>query len=407
MAGYEDLEDEDNSTPRRPLSLPFNKFAIFVKKRWAFILLSSGMLSVFILLVSLLFRDSYESTAVILPPKQDQSVSALLSGSVGGLSALSGGGALSGLGLRNSNEVYVSLLESRTLNTELVKQFDLQHYYHKSTMQAAVKALKNHTSVELGKDNLIRITVQTHEPKLSSGIANTSVEYLHNINTSLAVADSVQHRLFYEEQLDHEKILLAKAETDLQETQTRTGVIQPNGQAEMMSRTISSLRGQITVQEAELQSLKTFDAPQNPDYIRLQAQVTSLRGQLAKFENSAKTQTPGDIEVPTAQLPKSALEYQRRYRDVLQHEQVYALLLKQFEAAQIDAAKTAPVIGVIDSAIPAELASGPPRWVIGLSVFSLGLLLNLAWCGASYYIAAQESQTAMRIRPARVVRRAR
>jgi uncharacterized protein involved in exopolysaccharide biosynthesis len=398
MSRYEDWDDEDDRGPRRPSPFRVSEFLRVVRERRKFILLSSAIFAVVVFALSFLIKDTYESTAVILPPRPDQSVSALLSGAGGNLSSLAAGGALSAVSLKNPNEVYTSLLASRTLNTNIVNQFNLKAYYHKSTMEDAVKALEKHTTVELGKDNLIRIAVRTHDADFSSRLANAFVDQLHDMNTDLALTDSAQRRLFYQQQLDQEKVLLAKAETDLQETQTATGIIQPTGQADMVSRTISSLRAQITEREAELQSLKTFDAPGNPDYMQLEAQVGSLQGQLQRLENSAKTQTPGDIEVPTSQLPKSALEYARKYREVQQHEQVYALLLKQYEAAKIDESKTAPVIEVVDRAVPAERSSNPPRWLVTVGSFILALLLNVAWCAAVSVVTAlreQESSVAI------------
>jgi uncharacterized protein involved in exopolysaccharide biosynthesis len=393
MSRYEDWDDEDDREPRRPSPYRLLDFLQILRTRRRFILLSSAVFAALVVLLSFLIKDTYESTAVILPPRAEQSASALLSGAAGGLSSLAGGGALTAMSLKNPNEVYTGLLASRTLNTNIVNEFDLKAYYHTTTMQAAIKALQKHTSVELGKDNLIRISVRTHDAVFSSKLANAFVDQLHDMNTNLALTESAQRRLFYQQQLDQEKVLLARAETDLQETQTATGIIQPTGQADMVSRTISSLRGQITQREAELQSLKTFDTPDNPDYMQLQAQVSSLQGQLAKLENSAKAQTPGDIEVPTSQLPKSALEYARKYREVQQHEQVYALLLKQFEAAKIDESKTAPVIEVVDRAVPAELKSNPSRWLIGFGVFIVALMLNLAWCAAAYALEVTKAQT--------------
>jgi uncharacterized protein involved in exopolysaccharide biosynthesis len=398
MSRYEDWDDEDDRGPRRPSPFRVSEFLRVVRERRKFILLSSAIFAVVVFALSFLIKDTYESTAVILPPRPDQSASALLSGAGGNLSSLAAGGALSAVSLKNPNEVYTSLLASRTLNTNIVNQFNLKAYYHKSTMEDAVKALEKHTTVELGKDNLIRIAVRTHDADFSSRLANAFVDQLHDMNTDLALTDSAQRRLFYQQQLDQEKVLLAKAETDLQETQTATGIIQPTGQADMVSRTISSLRAQITEREAELQSLKTFDAPGNPDYMQLEAQVGSLQGQLQRLENSAKTQTPGDIEVPTSQLPKSALEYARKYREVQQHEQVYALLLKQYEAAKIDESKTAPVIEVVDRAVPAERSSNPPRWLVTVGSFILALLLNVAWCAAVSVVTAlreQESSVAI------------
>jgi tyrosine-protein kinase Etk/Wzc len=386
MSRYESWDEEEDRVPRPPSPFHFSDLLLKIRNRRKFILLSSVIFTLVVFLLSFFIKDTYESTAVILPPRQDQSVSALLSGVGGNLSSLAAGGGLSAMSLKNPNEIYTSLLASRTLNTNIVNQFNLKAYYHQSTVQNTIKTLQKHTSIELGKDNLIRISVRSHNANFSSQLANAFVDQLHDMNTNLALTESAQRRLFYQQQLDQEKVSLAKAETDLEETQTATGIIQPSGQADMVSRSISSLRAQITDREAELQSLKTFDAPGNPEYMQLEAEVGSLQRQLSKLENNAKAQTPGDIEVPTAQLPKSALEYARKYREVQQHEQVYALLLKQFEAAKIDESKTAPVIEVVDRAVPAELKSNPSRLLICLGALIFALLLNLSWSATVYTV---------------------
>ena len=390
MSRYEDWPDEEDRMPRPPSPFRVSALMQTVRKRRNLIVLSSAIFTVLVVvLFSLVVKDSYEATAVILPPKQDQSVSTLLSGPGGNLSSF---GALGALGLKNPNDVYTSLLFSRTLNTSMVNQFDLKPYYHTRTMQETIMALQRHTWINLGKDNLIRVSVRSHDPVLSSKLANGFIDQLHDMNTNMALTEAVQRRLFYEQQLDQEKVLLAKAETDLQETQIKTGVLLPGGQADMAGRSISALRMQISGREAELQSLKAFDAPDNPDYVQLQAQISSLQSQLARLENSTKVQTPGDIEVPSAQLPKSSLEFTRKYREVQQHEQVYTLLLKQFEAAKIDESKTAPVIEVVDRAVPAESPLGPSRLYVGFCAFLFALLLNLIWCVVVYMFGVVNAQ---------------
>ena len=357
---------------------------ILIYKR--FILVSTLVGTLLALIVSFLLKSTYTSTTILLPPRQEQSISALLSGSASGLATIGGAGALGSIGLssKNPNDVYVSFLTSRSLTTSLVDAFNLRAFFRKGTTEEAIKALGRHTVVELGKDNLIRITVTTTDRSLSSRLANAYVDKLHTMNTVLAVDESAQRRAFYQQQLDEEKELLARAETVLQEIQARTGIIQPSNQAEMVSRNIANVRAQLTTREAERQSLQVFDAPENPEYLQLNAQISSLQHELATLENSNRSQTPGNVEIPTAQLPKAALEYARGLRDVQLHEQLYALLVKQFEAAKIDEAKTSPIIQVMDKAIPAERRSGPNRWLITLGTCAAILLLNLFWCAVVY-----------------------
>lgn len=355
---------------------------VLAKRR--FIVASTILAALLALACSYAIKKTYSATTVLLPPRQDQSVSALLAGS-GGLGAL-GGGALGsmGLSLKNPNDVYISFLSSRTLTTALAQEFHLQDVFHTKTIGATVGELNRHTAVSLGRDNLISITVTTTDRSLSSRLANAYVDKLHGMNTLLAVDESAQRRAFYQQQLDEEKRSLTQAEATLQEIQARTGILQPSSQAETVSRNIANVRGQLTEREAEKRSLQVFDAADNPDYLQLNAQISSLQHELTTLESSNRSQTPGNVEIPTAQLPKAALEYARGLREVELHEQLYGLLVKQFEAAKIDEAKTAPVIQVIDPAIPPEQKTGPHRLVIMLSTGIVVLLLNLLWCAFVY-----------------------
>lgn len=334
-------------------------------------------------IILLLMKNRYDATAVILPPRQEQSISSLLSGQAGALSALGGAGLSSGL-LKNPNDIYAGLLQSRTVTSHLVNRFQLRNYYRVKYEQDAIKALLAHTKIELTKDNLIHITVTTYDPNFSSQMANAYVDELHTLNTNLALTDSSQRRAFFQEQIDREKAALSQAEADFQQMQKKTGLLLPNSQADMMARNVASLRAEITVREAEMESLKNYATEQNPAYQRLSSQIASLRQQLTQLENNEKAVTPGDIELPTSRLPAASQEYMRRYREVRLHEAVYQLLVKQFEAAKIDEAKSAPMIQVVDPAIPPERKSSPFRSLITLVIGILAFLFTCAWYVFSY-----------------------
>jgi uncharacterized protein involved in exopolysaccharide biosynthesis len=138
------------------------------------------------------------------------------------------------------------------------------------------------------------------------------------------------------------------------------------------------LRAQVTAAEVKLQSMGSFATPQNPDYQKLQQNLTSLRAQLAKVQGSGQLGR-GDIMVPTGKLPETGLEYLRKMRDLKYQETLFELLSKQFEIAKIDEAKEAPLIQVVDKALVPEQKSKPKRALIvilaTLLAFFLGVLL--------------------------------
>ncbi|HUY81709.1 MAG TPA: GNVR domain-containing protein [Acidobacteriaceae bacterium] len=109
---------------------------------------------------------------------------------------------------------------------------------------------------------------------------------------------------------------------------------------------------------------------------RLKREIASLEAQLSKLQESQSALRPGDTEVSASRIPKVAVEYTRRLRDVKYHEALFDILSKQYAAARIDEAKSAPLIQVVDRATPPDKKSGPIRWLIIFGAGAGGLLLS-------------------------------
>jgi len=293
--------------------------------------------------------------------------------------------------------MYIGILQSRTIADEIISQFKLKTAYKTKKMQDTRAALKSHTTIESGKDGLIQISVVDQDPQRASDMANAYVAELYSMNSNLAITEAAQRRVFFDQQLDAEKKALAAAEEDLRATQQKTGLIQLSGQALMIIQSISQLRAQISSREVELESMRSFATDQNPDVTRLNSEISTMRQQLAKLENDQQSVVqPGNIALPAGRVAEDSLEYSRKFREVKYHETLFDLLSRQYEAARIDEAKSAPIIQVIDHAIPPDKKSGPHRSLILLGGILVGLF------GAGIWILFVQGLSAMSNSPSRV-----
>ncbi len=94
-----------------------------------------------------------------------------------------------------------------------------------------------------------------------------------------------------------------------------------------------------------------------------------------------------------SQVPKAGLAYVRALRDLKYNETLFELLSQQYEGARIDEAKEAPVIQVVDSAVPPEKKSWPPRTLlVCLGTFLSGLLACLIAVGRNRFADAGEAE---------------
>jgi tyrosine-protein kinase Etk/Wzc len=335
------------------------------------------MTGTFLLSVVLAFfvlKPKFTGEALFIPPQTSPgSAMAQLSGQLGSLGAI---GALGGL--KNPGDIYLGILQSRTVADDIISRFHLQEVYKVKKISDAEKSLKAHAKFVAGKDSLIRISVDDSDPKRAADIANGFLDELQHQNGRLALTEASQRRLFFEQQLERQKDALADAEVNLQKTQEGTGLIAPNSQAQVEIETMANLRAEITNREIQLSAVRQGATDLNPDVTRLQAQISGLQQQIQKLQSDTMKSQPGDTQLPTAKVPEFALEYIRKQREVKYHEALFELLARQYEAARVDESRQAPVLQIVDSAVVPDKKSGPPRALIVLAGSLLGAVLGSA-----------------------------
>lgn len=376
---------------------------VLAARKW-FIFLSSFLAALFTAIVVLIMPVTYTATTTMLPPQQEQSSASMMLGQLGGLASLAaggGGGAASMLGLKNPDDLYIGLLQSDTIVDRIVQRFDLMQIYKAKKLSDARKGLTSRTKILSDKSSLIIISVQDHDAKRAAAIANAYVEGLHNLMSHLAVTSAAQRRMFFEQQVEGAKNKLADAEVALEQTELKTGIIQPQGQAQAVIATIMQLRAQISAREVELGALRTSATDQNPEVITLQSQIAALRAQLADFEKGhpGSAMIAGNVLTPTSQVPAASLEYLRHMRDVRYQETLFEFMTQQYEMAKVDEAKQSQIIQVVDPALVPDRRSWPMRTLLTLLAFILGAMFSSFWAilQSAYGHAKQDPETAGKI----------
>lgn len=363
-------------------SIDLLELALVLAARKRLILLSGLVLAIVTALVVWFMPQTFTAKASMLPPQKENSASALL-GQLGGLASLvgGGGGASSMLGLKNPDDLYIGLLQSETITDGIIDRFHLMQVYKEKKLSNARKKLASATKIVAEKSSLISISVSDHDPKLAAAIANAYIQQLHDLMSHLVVTEAGQRRLFFERQVEIEKNKLADAEAALEATEQKTGIIQPQGQAQAVIATIMQLQAQISARQVELGALRTSSTNENPEVVTLQSQIQGLQTQLANFEKGhpGVAAVAGNVLTPTSQVPAASLEYIRRMRDVKYHETLFELMARQYEMARVDEAKQSQAIQVVDPALVPDRRSWPPRTLLTLLAFIVGAVIASFW----------------------------
>lgn len=324
--------------------------------------------------ISLLMRPVYTATTKLLPPQQqDSGAAAMLSQVLGGAAGLAGGA----LGIKNSNDLYIGMLESREIRGMLIKQFGLQKRYETKTLDDTLNALEGRTEVKAGKDGIISISVDDKDPRFAARLANAYPDALDRLTHKLALTEASQKRVFFERQLKDAQVHLANAEDQLRSVQERTGLIEPGSQASAVIQAVAQARAQIAAKEVQLAGMRAYAAPGNPDLQRTQQELDELRAGLKRLEQ--RNSAAGDIMIPTGKVPQLGLEYTRQFREVKYRETLFELMAKQVEMARLEEARNAPLIQVLDIATPPAYKSKPKRTLMVALAGVVGLFIGIFW----------------------------
>ena len=316
----------------------------------------------------------YTSTVTFIPPTSGGS--SMASALAGQLAAFGGGDLLGGA--KNTGDLYSGILRSRSIASELVKRFNLVHVYGVKKESQAEKTLDSNTEVTVdAKSSIVTVAVTAKSPGLAQQLASAYMDALRETNGRLALSQSSQRRLFFEQQLEKEKNDLEDAEVELKRTEEQSGLIAPSGQTAMQIETVAQTQAQIAVRQVQLAALRNSSTEQNPEVIQLQSEIEDLQEQLGRLQNGSGRGSAANI--PTSKVPEMQLEYVRKEREVKYHEALFEMLSRQYESARLDEARDAPLLQVLDPASYPDSKSGPKRLYIMLGGLVFGFVFSCLW----------------------------
>jgi tyrosine-protein kinase Etk/Wzc len=319
--------------------------------------LAAGLLA---LGISFLVTPTFTSTTQFMPPQQQQSSAAALLQSLGALGGIAGAAT----GIKNPNDQFVSFLQSRTIQDSLIQRFKLVERYEAEFMQDARDELGKNARISSGKDGLITVSVDDHDPAFAAELANAHVEELSQLLGRLAVTEAQQRRVFFEKQLASAKDNLVKAEQALQASGVNVSALKANPEAAVEG--LAQLQASITAQEVKVASMRNYLTENAPDFRQAMAELSALRVQLRRAEQSQKPAQQGDSD------------YIAKYRDFKYNETLFELFAKQYELARVDESREGAVIQVVDVAQPAEKKSKPKKALVAvLTTLATGFALLL------------------------------
>lgn len=311
--------------------------------------------------------NSYTATArLLIPQKPSQGLSGMLT-------KMQGNPVESLFGTASASDVYVGLLESRTVADRIIERFNLNDGYETPSADKAREMLKKHTNIVNGEEQILQIAVQDGDAERAAEMANAYAEELERINRRVNITESHLKRVFLEKRLEKVKEELLQAENRLRMFQERHGLVALDDQAKVTIEGAARIKGDIIAAQTELEVFKQFGSERNTEAVELKTRIEELSHQLSKIETgndpdktrvNASGRGNSNFYIPFNELPALGMELVRLTREAKIQEEVFQLVTSQYELAKIEEARDINTLQVLDRAVAPDRKSGPPRFLI-------------------------------------------
>jgi len=364
---------------------------VWGKRRWLFRTSFIGLVLFTIIAFSIPKR--YTATTRLMPP--DYNTGSMMS--LAALPAMSGGSGGSGgsgvmglasqlLGMNSSGDLFVGVLQSWTVEDNIIRRFGLMDVYSTRYIEDARKKLEAVTEIAVDKKTeIIVISVEDKSPQRAAEMAQAYVDVLNQTLAEVNTSTAHRERVFVETRLKEVKQELDNSSKEFSVFSSQNSAIDVPEQAKAMVGAAADLQAQVIAAQSQLKGLQQIFTDDAIQVRQVKAQIAELQTQIDKFGGKDVNVTKdtslakGELYPSVRQLPLLGVKYLDLYRKIKTEEAVYELLTKQYEIARIQEAREVPTAQVLDAAVVPSKKSYPHRGQIIIGGLLLTFVTASAW----------------------------
>lgn len=284
-----------------------------------------------------------------------------------GLSGLASG--LLGGDSGSKAENFVTVLQSRTIAEELIRQFDLIHYFEFDdadslrNLDDAIIAVRE-KMLSVGYDSgsgLIKLSVKSKDKQLSLDMVNHLLVVLDQYNRGHKLTQSKLNRLFLEGRVSEVKGKLDSLVIANQRFQESSKAIHLESQTKALMDAYSTLIADDMKADIELQMLQASYDNDHPAVREAALKKNIISGKIRDLEASGNTP---EYLINIGKIPAVTADYLRLEMETKIYKSLFEFLYPQYEAARLSELRDMPTIDILDSPRLAGRRDYPKRALI-------------------------------------------
>jgi tyrosine-protein kinase Etk/Wzc len=301
----------------------------------------------------------YTATTTVLPPRK--AGGGMLDGIASGLSStIKDLGITSLKGSEGGAYTPLSLINSREIREQLIKEFDLVKRYEAPNIEVADKIFYGNLNAKTTEFASFSVGFTDEDPKIAAKVANRVVELMNQTSTRLAQQEANSNLIQIEKRYQKCIADLDVAEAGLASFQKRYGVYSMPDQAKAQAGAIAAMEQQKYAAEVQLQMFEQLYGNSSAEVNAIKSSIQELNSKLGDLRNAPDANSSF---VATKLMPDVAMDYLRTMREVEIQSKLKAFIMPAYEQAKLDVIKETPSFLVLDPAVPPMTKSGPKRTV--------------------------------------------
>ncbi|HBD42407.1 MAG TPA: hypothetical protein DC011_01720 [Bacteroidetes bacterium] len=357
-------------------------FIVIARYRGRFL----GILTVITLIslgIALLWPKTYMSTAKYV--QYDSSVSGSLGGLISSFTNLPSGGE------KVNTEQSTIILRSRTMLDTVIEEFDLASVYEKEIQEELRLKLEENTIIEeireagIGFNPIVSVSVSVldRDPQRAKEMVEFYLEELDDRMVEINQRNAQRILTAYEARYQQNLTDLETATQELVDFQKTYGILEPQTQTAALIGNAAQVKAQMTALDVEIgvaQSLLSASSGEVTELLERKRQLEKTYNSLivdpvnaTRSPDEVFTDATLDVFPALEDMPTLAAEYLRLFREATVQQEIYKVLLPQYEQQKMMVMESNSGLELIDQPNLPTYKEKPKRAFIVIAGFFFGL----------------------------------
>lgn len=323
-------------------------------------------------LVAFILPRWYSARTILLPPKDSGSYAGMVSSLAEALTLTSG---LEQPISATPADIYVRILQSRTLLQRVIESNGLREHYGSRSDENIVVKMTDYLEVRVTDEGLIEVSFEDKDAELAARVANSFAVVLDSLNQEIAVSKAQGLRTMLENRLVEIGGSLDSSRREIENFQRDNRAVDIDRQTQLAIESAVGLKVALAEAEIEINVKRKTLSESHPEVINLQRRIDEIKSQISALEFGGADSSY--FNLPVSEVPALKQEYARLVAESKTYEVLYQLISQQYEQVKIQERMSAPTVAVIDPAYVPEKPIKPRKSLIVLITFAASLILGI------------------------------